>query len=240
MNIHSAIMRSLLAFGLAVTTMASWSNPVHRSIQQLLYGYLENQLKTYTQQLGSGRYEIHISAIDPRLKLQPCANKLTIEPSQRRQHLIGRATHKIKCLQSPYWSLYVATQVKLYRQVIAASRTLQKGHVITSNDLIQLEQDISKLRGSYFPEPSKLLGKVVTRQIKMGQPITQNHITQALAIKKGTQVAIHANTSNFSVLAKGIALSDGKPGQLIKVRNIRSKRVIQAVVKDAYTVEATL
>ncbi|WP_163834428.1 flagellar basal body P-ring formation chaperone FlgA [Spartinivicinus ruber] len=240
MNTPSIIVQPLLALGLTMMAMASWSDPVHHSIHQLVHSYLESQLQAYTQQIGGGRYKIHLSPIDPRLKLKPCVNKLTIEPSQRRQTLIGRSTHKVKCLHSPYWSLYIAAQVKLYRQVVAANRTLPKGQVINPSDLMRLEKDIGKLRGSYYTDPSRLIGKVITRQLKMGQPITKSHITQATAIKKGTQVAIHANTSNFSVLAKGVALSDGKPGQLIKVRNIRSKRVIQAVVKDAYTVEATL
>ncbi|WP_121363151.1 flagellar basal body P-ring formation chaperone FlgA, partial [Pseudomonas aeruginosa] len=56
----------------------------------------------------------------------------------------------------------------------------------------------------------------------------------------GDQVVILARTATINVKMPGEALSDGAPGQQIRVRNLRSQRIIKARVIEPGTVEVNM
>jgi len=59
-------------------------------------------------------------------------------------------------------------------------------------------------------------------------------------IKAGQEVILLATTPQLEVRMKGKALSDGSRGDIIQVRNVRSKRVIEGVVTDIGTVRVNM
>ena len=59
-------------------------------------------------------------------------------------------------------------------------------------------------------------------------------------IRRGTRVSIVATAPGFEIRAVGKALMDGGMGDVITVRNLRSKRQVDAVVARAGVVEVNL
>jgi flagella basal body P-ring formation protein FlgA len=59
-------------------------------------------------------------------------------------------------------------------------------------------------------------------------------------VQAGQHVILLATTPQLQVRMKGKALADGTRGDIIKVRNLRSKRVVEGVVTHAGIVEVSM
>ena len=57
---------------------------------------------------------------------------------------------------------------------------------------------------------------------------------------RGDNVTIEAQTANLAVKTQGIAMADGNLGDQIQVRNIKSRRLISAIVSSSGTVKVGL
>jgi len=79
-------------------------------------------------------------------------------------------------------------------------------------------------------DKESLIGYEIKRSLQVNQPIKPSHITPPLMIKKGQHVSITAQLNRLKVKSSGIALSNGTLGQVILVKNRKTKRVIEATI----------
>ncbi|MGI0116885.1 flagellar basal body P-ring formation chaperone FlgA [Zooshikella sp. RANM57] len=228
--------RQYFALGwlLCLFSVVSVASPLNDQVHQAAHQYLLNKLQPLLTQSSSITYKIRINPLDDRLRLPLCQAPLQVSRN-RHSKSFGRITLAIDCPSS--WQVFVTSEVSIFRQVLASKRTIPNKRRITDADLMWQTVDVSRLRNGYFTEQELVIGKVATRTITIGQIISRQHIDTATVITKGTKVAIVASTDHFAVRSFGTALTNGKPGERIKVRNARSQRVIEGIVKDKNTVQ---
>jgi len=118
--------------------------------------------------------------------------------------------------------IQVKVRIKAFADVAAASTTLYRGTIINSDQLTMTHRNLA-LIGNPFLKPQVLIGSKVKKTIPSGQIIGRDDIELESMVSKGEQVKIFAIKSPMSVSALGIALSDGIPGEIIKVKNSNSK-----------------
>ncbi|MCY1282658.1 flagella basal body P-ring formation protein FlgA [compost metagenome] len=203
-------------------------------------GFLEFSVEDYLQSSGiQGRYEIQVNRLDPRLRLAQCDNDLTASLESPAQP-IGRVTVRVRCEGSSPWTVFVPAQVRLYREVLVATRPLKRNDVVGENDFSLMERDVGLLAQGYLTLPEQALGKKLTRPLLPDQIVAPPHLQQAELVRKGDQVTISARSGKINVHMSGEALSDGTEGQQIRVRNLSSKRVIKARVAGPGMVEVSM
>ena len=185
-------------------------------------GFLEFKVEEYLQNSGlDGRYQIQVNRVDPRLRLAECDRDLTLSQESPAQP-IGRVTVRIGCEGSAPWTIFMPAQVKLFRQVVVAVQPLKRAHVLEDADIALVERDVGLLTQGYLTDPARVVGQ------KLRRPVDND------------QVVILARTATINVKMPGEALSDGAPGQQIRVRNLRSQRIIKARVIEPGTVEVNM
>ncbi|MHC4551148.1 MAG: flagellar basal body P-ring formation chaperone FlgA [Planctomycetota bacterium] len=120
---------------------------------------------------------------------------------------------------------------------IVATTPIAKGQMLNP-DNIRIENAVSN-----SPQPagwSAPYGQVARRTFSTGAEI-QSHLvaspTPEVLLKRNQAVAIVINCPGFVATASGTALQDGATGQLIKVKNTDSQKIIMAKVMDNGTVE---
>jgi flagella basal body P-ring formation protein FlgA len=69
------------------------------------------------------------------------------------------------------------------------------------------------------------------------KPILFSDVISPLLIKKNDKVNIHYHKNGISIETIGIALEDAGAGDMVKVKNIDSNKVVVAKVKSAGVVE---
>ncbi len=173
--------------------------------------------------------EIKVSRLDPRLRLAQCDRKLeAFFPNYGRK--IGNLSIGVRCKGIKTWTIYVPVRIGVLDKVVVASRALPQGHVIVASD-IQLEtRDLSTLSGGYLLKPREVMGQSLRRPVIIGAVITPTSVKPTRAIRRGEKVTILASRKGIEVRMSGVALADGAPGDLIRVRNILSKKIIQGIV----------
>lgn len=193
---------------------------IRKAVRQFL------QVETLRQGKKS---EIKVSRLDPRLRLARCDRKLeAFFPNHARK--IGNLSVGVRCEGVKTWTIYVPVRIGVLDKVVVASRALPRGRVITASD-IQLEtRDLATLSGGYLLKSREVMGQSLRRPLMIGAVITPTSIKPARAIRRGEKVTILAGRKGIEVRMSGVALADGAPGDLVRVRNILSKKIIQGIV----------
>ncbi|HJW86338.1 MAG TPA: flagellar basal body P-ring formation chaperone FlgA [Candidatus Brocadiaceae bacterium] len=139
-----------------------------------------------------------------------------------------------------YLKVPVFFNVRVYENVVASSRKIGRGEILTEADLVVESIETTKLAASTFSSVDELVGKRITRLIQPYTPITPELINNPPIIKKGECIKLLLQSGNLIIVAKGVAKEDGHLGKIIKVKNTDSKKEIQGRVEDASTVKVIM
>jgi flagella basal body P-ring formation protein FlgA len=85
-----------------------------------------------------------------------------------------------------------------------------------------------------------LVGQRLRTPLSAGQPLTRDALAPAPLIRRGQQVVILAHAAGIEVRMMGVALTDGRIEDHIRVQNVSSQRVVEAIVRSDSMVEAPL
>lgn len=221
--------KCILSFFLFFASTGLFSEP-SQSLELLknkVEQYVLNELSNYTE----GKIQVTADAIDPRLSLKICDdNKLEVfNPYQT--PVLNTNTMGIKCLEeNNHWTLYIPIKVTVSKSVLVAKRALPKGTKINNMDIYQTELDVQKLKQGYFTNNKEIIGLVCKHDIAPNHPLTPYNIELAKLVHKGEQVSIIASNDNLTISMDGIAMNEGAMDDTIKVKNLSSKRIIEARV----------
>ncbi len=185
----------------------------------------EEFVSSVVEEPALGKLKIEAGYIDPRLRLTVCPTPLkAVIPGK--QKLNSTVTVQVSCPDHS-WQVYVPVAIKLFTPVVVARRPLDRGMILLPDDLsIQLVE--SRLqRGQSFDDISDIAGARTKRSVGMGQPISGFDVC---VVCRNDEVIIRANGEGLNIITKGTALSDGGIGEQIKVRNSRSRRIVDAIV----------
>jgi len=199
------------------------------TIQTAITQFIEANIDT-TQE-----YEIQVNNLDSRLKLANCSAPLEIY-SHNKKLEAGILSIGISCNGEQKWSLYHSAKLTIYINVLALKQALKRNTAISQNNIVLVKKSTSKLRHGYFTNYQQIKNQLATRNLRTGTILQPSHITHPQLIKKGEQVTIHAFSPSFSIKMSGKALMSGSLGERIKVKNNRSKKVIEGTITKAGTV----
>ena len=203
-------------------------------------GFLEFMVEDYLERSEiTGRHEIQVNPLDPRLRLAACDSNLTQSLESPAQP-VGRVTVRVSCEGSTPWTVFVPAQVRIFRPVVVVKTALRRDSIIGAGDVALVEQDVSLLNRGYVTEVEQVIGRKLTRATRTDQVLTPAMLQLAEAVRRGDQVVISARSGGINVRMQGEALSGGTLGQQISVRNLTSQRVIRARVAGPGQVEVEM
>jgi flagella basal body P-ring formation protein FlgA len=122
-------------------------------------------------------------------------------------------------------------------RVAVASVAIARGEIIDADDVEVVLRPKQFVRANFFEDTDILIGSRTKRTISLGMPVTSAMICM---VCKGDKVTISANQSNLSISTSGIALEDGNMGDVIRVENSSSGKVLRARVSGVESVEVNL
>ena len=183
--------------------------------------------------------QITTNTPDSRLRLAACDEPLTIVPPSTLNG--GRVTSQAACRSdSVQWSVFVISQVQLMAEVVVARVPLLRGLPIERDDLTVVLSDVTRLGQGFFSSADDIEGMEPRRSINTGDQIKAQWLVAPKAVKRGERVTIIARSAQVAVEATGTALSDGRLGDQIRVRNERSDRIVKGVVSADRVVSINL
>ncbi len=196
----------------------------HNTIEEAIKRYLLSM-----SQKHGGKVNITVGRLDSRLRLRACTEALsTFSPPGRQT--TGKTTVGVRCDDSKPWTIYVAAQVGIMEQIVIANKNLPRGTHLTAEDLYLEERDVTRLHRGYLTDISQAANKTVLRMVRQGTPLSPSKINAPTAIKRGADITILSKVGSIEVRMRGTALGSGSIGDQIKVKNSRSKRLVNAQI----------
>jgi len=133
--------------------------------------------------------------------------------------LIGRIDNQV------VKNFSVRGTLEVLAPVAVAVSNLRRGDLIAETQVQMEPRDISTLRAPCL-QLQQVIGKKLLQSIKVGSVIDLSSIEFPPVVKKGAFVKILGQNNGLQLTASGIAKTDGKQGQIIKVKNTSSDKVI--------------
>lgn len=118
-------------------------------------------------------------------------------------------------------------------------RQVHSGEVITADDVIYDKQSSRHLRKDTVTDSKDLIGKSPKNVISQGRPIREAEISNPAVLLKGTHITMVYRSRNLEIRTTGEALDSGAKGDVVRIRNLSSKSIVEGVVENGDRVHVT-
>jgi flagella basal body P-ring formation protein FlgA len=213
-----------LAALLALPAHAGETPQLREAVNKFMVAHVE-KLKT---RLGpKTRVEYSIGSLDNRLTVPVCNQPLAIETRDTPQPNT-RLNLQVSCQHDNNWSIYLPVELAIYRPAVVAVNALTHGDTIGPADVRLVEVNVSQINGQYLASLDDAIGKDVKRSITAGAAISDQQLVAPLMVRRGEAVLINAISNIVAVKVSGIAMTDGRLGEQIRIKNQASSRIVNA------------
>ncbi len=180
-------------------------------------------------------FDVQVPPLDPRLRLPACPLPLQVEPL-RGAVKPGTVAVRVRCAGQRPWSIYAKAVVHLYQPVVTLRQGLSQGVRLTAAEVMLQRQEVGKLRQGYFTDPKQVIGLRLRRSLPAGTVLNPRLLAADKLVHRGQAVRIRARLGALEVSMEGHALMDGARGERIRVRNDRSRQIVEGVVQGPHEV----
>ena len=115
-------------------------------------------------------------------------------------------------------------------KIVKLKKSVEKNDIIELDDLETVLVE-KKYQTSFFSTKQELVGRKLKTNLKMGQKLHPRHLFESFDINNGDVISIVSNFGNVSVTVSGEAQDSGNLGDLIKVKNLKSGKIIKGYIK---------
>ncbi|HSO21161.1 MAG TPA: flagellar basal body P-ring formation chaperone FlgA, partial [Desulfosarcina sp.] len=137
----------------------------------------------------------------------------------------------------PLRRIWVNATISVKTDVVAVVRPLGKFQHIEREDLAVESRDLADLPADTVRRVEDALGNRTTRMIYPGTILQEGMFDAPPLVKRGDIVKIVADTGSMTITATGLVTQQGRRGEMVRVMNTHSKRVVLARVTGPGAVE---
>jgi flagella basal body P-ring formation protein FlgA len=125
----------------------------------------------------------------------------------------------------------ISGRVSLKRDVPVLTNPLTAGSIIGNHDIVWLTLPEERIQNDMATNAAQLIGSAVKRDVAEGQVIRLRDVMPPRLVTRGSLVTLKVETSLLQVTAQGRALQDGAKGDVIRITNTQSNRMVEGVVE---------
>ena len=147
---------------------------------------------------------------------------------------------KINCIGNNPWQFIVRNKVnklksktknKQLSNFYALKNFKEKGSIIKEKDLIIVTRKNNQ-RNVFISDKSDIVGKKLKKSVNSNQLLKHSNLQKDWLIKKNSLVTIINNKTFVTIKEDGLAMNDANYMDMIKVKNVKSGKVIVGYAKN--------
>jgi len=202
---------------------------------KLIYGA---DLKIVAEKYLTEKGILHKVLVSDKRAYFPCAEKIFIAPKNPNDW----NTIKASCGNPERWSVSLRTKEfttgsagskdvdePVSIKIVYTNRNIPKGKVIQPKDLVLKWANSRSSHGAYL-KIENVVGRKAKRNMSGNIVIKAHHVLANNAVNKNDTILIISGSAGLSIVAYGEALSEGKVGDMVLVKNLSSNRKFKAIV----------
>ncbi|WP_047244382.1 flagellar basal body P-ring formation chaperone FlgA [Chromobacterium subtsugae] len=219
----------LTLFALLAAPPAQAGHSAEQAVRQQATQLIQQRLAD----AGLDQPGITLQLIPPR-DLPACARPWQVEATDSRA--FSRMRFSVACPDGDWRGDYIA-RASVSARVASAARDLPAGAPLQKEDISWSRRPVSE-PADLFGQASTPLGLAPRAALSQGQLLRRKQLQAPQLVKRGDEVRIVARQDGIEVSNAGEALANGRMGEVIRVRNVGSGKVISARVSAGGEVEA--
>ena len=137
----------------------------------------------------------------------------------------------------PFRTIKCQFKVHVFDRVAVAARPIMAGQPLTQSDFRFEEQEVGARAQNFLTEADEIVGKVLSRSLSVGAPLWRTMLKTPDILKAGAPVTLVSRVNGVEVKIDGVALEAGHAGDVIRVKNTASRKVLRGRIVDESTVE---
>ena len=206
---------------------------IRREATLIPFNQIEDTLKKEIENKGiDGNYKVLLNNGQPSFTL-PKTLHPTVEVTHftyDQQKNYFTATLVAPSQENPVKKMEVSGTVERLVKVPVLRNNLQNGDIIGQNDIdfINIPQD--RLQHDIILDADKLIGMTPRRVAYAGKFVLDGTLQSPQIVERGEAVTIQFKQGPLTLTAKGRALQSGAKGDLVRVKNTDSSKMLDAVV----------
>lgn len=121
---------------------------------------------------------------------------------------------------------------KVYKvvQVPVPARNVERGEVIQKDDVKWMRVRVEKLPPDAVTQVDELVGMAPRRSMRADSFVRASEVQRPVLVERGGLVTMQLIYKQMALTAQGKALENGSMGDTVRIRNTRSKTVVEAEV----------
>jgi len=124
----------------------------------------------------------------------------------------------------------VRTRIEVLQDVVTAARGLPAGTVLAGSDIRTVRRWVRRIHPHSLPSMEAASGKRLTIQVASGAEILATMLKEIPLVRKGKMVKIVFDNGPMQIVTVGLSEEDGVAGNIVRVKNITSNKIIYARV----------
>jgi len=134
----------------------------------------------------------------------------------------------------------VPVYARHWRKVMVAETALQRGQLLSDAALTLERRDVLTLRDPLYELPGAADSYEVAESVPVGAVMTARAFRLKPVVFRGKTVTAIMTDNALTISLKVEVLEEGVPGQLVRVRNLLSRRELRGKVQDEQTIIISL
>ena len=114
-------------------------------------------------------------------------------------------------------------------EVVVAVRAIAKGAEVRPDD-VSVERYDGGALAQYLTSRADAVGRIARYAVAPGTVLRKNSVRPPRLVRRGDRIKVFVRAGGLVVTLDGSAMSNGGEGDSVRVRNARSRRIIEAVV----------
>jgi flagella basal body P-ring formation protein FlgA len=117
-------------------------------------------------------------------------------------------------------------KIDFFTKVWALNKDLDAGHTLAREDIHEIKVASRKVARGQITDPDMVVGALLRRASKAETALNKSLLQIPKLIKRGSLVELIFKKGGIFLIAEGEALGDGQRGDMIKVKNLKSKKIV--------------
>ncbi len=138
--------------------------------------------------------------------------------------------------QARPYTTSVSGRVIIKRDVPVLARRLERGVAIGEADITWITVAEDKMPSGAITDASQLLGREMRHDHPDRQILNVRDVIPPRLVTRGSLVTLKIQTPHMTITAQGRAMQDGAEGEVIRVTNTQSNRIVEGMVDASGTV----
>ncbi len=139
---------------------------------------------------------------------------------------------KLQVDGQPAGTFRLPVRAQLWREVFFAQRSLNTGTVVVEDELMIREIDLLEMHNPVVAADADMRDFEMVRTVTAGRPLLWRDVKTIPLVREGEVIEAVCDDGLLHISMKAVALEDGGRGEFIRIRNLQTKKDIQAEVID--------